>query len=272
MNSQIALTSVVTASVLEEFKFLKFSFELFHGDEYQWFLRCDRASMQALSAYPNVVCESFTDVITKRPDIESIDYRNIVGEKMKALEAAWGSGDWASVLYFDSDIIITAPAIEVISAVGGDLVLTPNYYPESTKHLASLHGIYNGGFICTRNRRFHRWWRDAFISQPHRWTDQACLNDAPHQFTIGTLSERANIGFWRSANIPLYEPIPADCEFLHAHLFQPLVTIREWMDKTFSLHCLKFLRGSPIPEHRRLLSEALARDESRWYEASLRLC
>jgi hypothetical protein len=225
-----------------------------------------------LSAYPNVVCEKFTDVIAKRPDIESRDYRNIVAEKMNALEAAWGSGDWMSVLYFDSDIIITAPVIGVISSVSGDLVLTPNYYPENLKHLASPHGIYNGGFIYTRNKRFHRWWKDAFISQPERWTDQACLNDAHHQFTIGTLSERANIGFWRSANIPQYDPIPTDCEFLHAHLFQPLVTNRDWMDKTFSLHCLKFLRESPIPEHRILLNEALVRDESRWYEASLRLC
>jgi len=272
MNSQIALTSVVTSSVLQEFEFMKFSFELFHGDEYQWFVRCDQASLQTLSAHPNVVCKSFADVIATRPAFESGDFRRIVGEKMNAVEDAWGSGNWMSVLFFDTDLIMTAPIITAISMVDGDLVLTPHYYPESTKHLAQLHGYYNSGFVCIRNNRFHQWWQDAFISETRSWTDQVCLNGAHHQFAIGTLSDRANIGFWRSANIPEYDPIPADCQFLHVHLFDPLMTTHQWVCKAFALHCLKFLRGSPIPEHRILLNELLIRDEARWYEASLRLC
>jgi hypothetical protein len=97
------------------------------------------------------------------------------------------------------------------------------------------------------------------------------MNDAHKKFVVGTLSDRANIGFWRSTRIPEFDPITPDCEFLHAHLFQPLLTPRQWVDKAFALHCLKYLRQSQISEHSRLLQEALARDESRWYEASLRL-
>jgi hypothetical protein len=272
MNPQIALTSVVTASVLEEFRFLKFSFELFHGDEYRWFVRCDLASLRALSTYRNVVCRSFADRIAERPDIESGEFRAIVSEKMNVMEDAWNSANWAGVIFFDADIIVTAPLMVSVSAVEGDLVLTPNYYPEKTKHLAVVHGHYNTGFVCTRNRFFHQWWQDAYLSQPQKWTDQGCMNDVHKKFIVGTLSDRANIGFWRSSRIPEFDMIPPDCEFLHAHLFQPLLTPRQWVDKAFALHCLKFLRQSHIPEHGRLLSEVLARDKSGWFKASLRLC
>jgi hypothetical protein len=59
--------------------------------------------------------------------------------------------------------------------------------------------------------------------------------------------------------------------FLHVHLFQPLRTRREWVDKTFGLHCLLSLLGSRQPEHRAVLEEVLSRDGSKWYTASLAL-
>jgi hypothetical protein len=272
MHSQIALASVVTAAVLDEFKFLKFSFELFHGPNYRWFIRCDRASLEILSAYPNVVCHGFIDSVMERPDIESQEFRSIVGEKMNAMADAWKGGDWVGVVFLDADIIMTSQLMTTISAIRGDIALTPNYYPEANKHLASVHGYYNSGFVFTRNRHFHEWWQNAYKSQPWRWTDQACLNDVNGKFKVETLSYRANIGFWRSAKIPEYDLIPPGCEFLHVHLFQPLRTQRQWIDKAFALHCLKFLRQSIVTKHKRLFDEVLIRDESRWYEASLRLC
>jgi hypothetical protein len=195
-----------------------------------------------------------------------------MSEKMNAMEEAWTSGNWTSVVYFDADIVITSAVLQSISAVEGDVVLTPNYYPEESKALAFEHGHYNGGFVYARARHFHRWWLDAFKSQPWKWGDQLCLNDGYLKFTVGTLSDRANIGFWRSASFPDYDVIPLDCEFLHVHMFQPLRTRRQWIDKTFALHCLKFLQQGYVPEHSRLFYEALNMDESRWYEASLRLC
>lgn len=272
MKSKTALASVVTASVLEEFKFLKYSFDLFQEGEYQWFVRCDQVSLQALSGSPNIHCSKFTDRIDERPDIESKEFASIMLEKMKAMEAAWRGGDCNSVVYFDADIIITAPILPSVSAVDGDVVLSPNYYPEANKHLAAIHGSYNGGFVYTRTRRFHRWWQKRYKSRPSDWSDQVCLNDAPGEFNVGTLGEHANIGFWRSADIPQYDAIPPDCKFLHVHLFQPLRTTRQWIDKTFALHCMKFLRQGVVAEHHKIFSEVLIRDQSRWYEASLRLC
>jgi hypothetical protein len=271
MNLQVALTSIVTFAVLEEFKFLKFSFELFHGTDYQWFVRCDHASLEALLKYPNVICNVFGDRIDERPDNKSKEFWHIMGEKMNVMADAWKGGNWTGVMFLDSDIVMTAPLMATISGITEDLILTPNHYPEATKHLAPVCGYYNGGFVFARNRRFHEWWRDAYTSKPSPWADQPCLNNADEKFSVATLSHRANIGFWRSASIPKYDPIPVDCEFLHVHLFQPLRTERQWIDKTFALHCLKFLRQALVPEHLQLFNEILSRDESRWYEATLRL-
>jgi hypothetical protein len=272
MHPQVALASVVTAAVLDEFEFLKFSFELFHGNDYTWFVRCDRVSLEMLSMHSNVICNETIDNIIERPDSESVEFRRVVGEKMNAIADAWEDNNWAAVAYLDADIIVTAPIMTVVSDIQGDVVLTPNYYPKVAKHLIPIHGYYNSGFAFARNKRFHEWWKAAYQSRPWMWTDQACLNDVGEKFVVATLSDRANVGFWRSGSVPDYNSIPVDCEFLHVHLFQPLRTQRQWIDKSFALHCLKFLRQNQIPEHRRIFNEALARDKSQWYEASLRLC
>ena len=268
----VALAAVVTASVLPEFLLLRRSFELFHGQGYRWFVRCDRVSEAVLSRCPDTTCTVFTEEVPERPDMESEFFRRIVGEKMNAIQSAWTAGDWEVVAFLDADLVVTAPLIGALLAHRADVILTPNYYPPSTRHLAKVHGHFNSGFLATRTRDFHGWWRDAFVSDPSGWTDQGCLNEVSRHFAIGTLDERANVGFWRSENIGAYEPIPADCIFFHVHLFQPLRTQRQWIDKSFALHCMRFLRGSAVPEHQVLYRDVLARDEAGWYEASLRLC
>ena len=70
----------------------------------------------------------------------------------------------------------------------------------------------------------------------------------------------------------MYDEIPADAWFLHVHFYQPLVTMRQWVDKSFALHCVKFLSRRARPEHNLLLDRILAQDQHGWYEASLRLC
>jgi hypothetical protein len=152
------------------------------------------------------------------------------------------------------------------------VLLTPNYYPEGAQHLAAEDGYFNAGFVLTRTRRFHEWWRDAFTSQPWKFADQACLNEAPDEFSVVTLGECANIGFWRSKGPVfrgVFKPIPEDCQFLHVHMFRPLSTSRKWIDKMFAVHCLSFLRASPVPEHQILHGEILSRDPSGSYKAAL---
>jgi hypothetical protein len=269
-TAPVALAAVVTAAVLPEFQMLRRSFELFHRERYRWFVRCDRAVEAALRGYPDTTCSVFAEELPERPDLESDAFRRIVTEKMQAMQAAWAAGDWEAVVFLDADLVVTAPVMGDVLRHRADLVLTPNHYPPSTQHLAKVHGQFNSGFVATRTRDFHGWWRDAFLADGSSW-DQRCLNEASRHFAIGTLDPRANIGFWRSESLGVYEPIPPDCLFLHVHLFQPLRTQRQWIDKSFALHCLRFLRGSAVPEHQALYREVLARDPAGWYEASLRL-
>lgn len=271
MNS-FALATIVTRSVLDEFRCMKRSFELFHGSRHCWFIRCDRASKRVLSNYQNVICTNFTDALPNRPESDSSDFRRIVGEKMNAMADAWSYQQWQAVAFVDSDLVFTAPFMHNLVELDADVILTPNYYPCNKEHLEASSGVYNSGFVVARTPEFHTWWRHAFESQPERWTDQACLNDAPERFRIHTLSPSANVGFWRSAKLPEYEDIPADCQFLHVHLFQPLHNTRQWLDRSFALHCLKYLQKSAVPKHRTLASQILKSDRTGWYEASLRLC
>jgi hypothetical protein len=99
------------------------------------------------------------------------------------------------------------------------------------------------------------------------------LTEARDHFHIIALDQSANIGFWRSPFrlMPSFKQIPANCKFLHCHLFQPLRTHLEWMNRTFALHCLDFLRNSATSEHRTLCERIMARDRSRWYHSSLLL-
>jgi hypothetical protein len=174
-------------------------------------------------------------------------------------------------VYLDADLLITASVLEVLAAVGGQVLLTPDYYPQDHEHFISVHGYYNSGFVCARTRRFHEWWKEAFITQPDRWTDQAILNDAGAAFAIGELPESANIGFWRSQDPLQPAPIPNDCIFLHVHLLQPIGTTRQWIDRAFALHCVEFLQRSDVPQHRTLFREIMARDVAGWYKASLQI-
>jgi hypothetical protein len=269
--SNIAVSTVVTAALLEEFRLMKFSFELFHNSNYQWFVRCDQASEVGLREDANVTCHVFAECERSRHEIESQAFRAIAREKMAAVGDAWSAANWEGVAYFDADLIFTAPVMEQVFAIDAEIVLTPHYFPSDARHLAPIRGYYNSGFVFIREREFWKWWRDAFDSHLLSYADQQCLNDASQHFKVGVLGDSANIGLWRCSDIPDYASIPQSCLFLHVHSFQNLRTARGWADKSYAAHCLKFLCTSAVPEHRLLANEILRRDHSGWYAASLRL-
>jgi hypothetical protein len=272
MSADVALCSVVTEAVLEEFLLMKQSFELFHGDGWRWVVRCDRASLPVLARMPGITCQAFTDRTAVRPSEDSAEFRPIVAEKMRALEDGWTHDGVCAAIFMDADLVTTAPFVQQVLAMEGDVVLTPNHYPAVFARLAKEHGEFNSGFVCEKTPRFHRWWRHAFETQPSLWTDQACLNGAAAEFAIARTGEESNVGFWRSADPPPFVEIPAACTFLHAHFFQGLESRRELIGRAFALHCLRFLLASPEPRHRQLLHAIVQRDRTGWYKASLRLC
>ena len=273
MYEDIGIATIVTEGFLDEFAILKYSFELFHGTSYRWFVRCDRSSLLALAAHGNVSCVAFTERQPDRPTVYSEPFRAIVAEKMNVMEEAWAGVDGCrGVVFLDADIIFTAPLMPVLRATPGEVVLTPNHYPQGREHLSPQHGEFNGGFAFTRSPAFASWWRDAYRADPSRHNEQGCLDHAHQQFSVNRLGPEMNIGFWRTPRMLAYSPIPADCVFLHTHLYLPLVTQRDWIDKSFAMHSMRFLAASDVPAHRQIFERILATDRYGWYDASLRLC
>lgn len=266
----VSLCSVVTFTLLEEFLQLKRSFELFHGASLQWHVRCDDESLAKLTAIDLISTVSFTKHRSERPEDGSPAFMTLMREKMNAIDDAWCQGA-DSVLYLDADILITSRLLDTFCPKDTDIILSPNYYPLPHKYLRSVHGFYNGGFVFTRSREFHRWWATEVDLNPVAWADQLSLNRASSCFTVAEMSEKANIGFWRYERRPEYENIPSDVTFLHVHLYQPLSSRRQWLDKSFALHCVRFLRQSTIQAHRELLEDILFHDRAQWYRASLQL-
>jgi hypothetical protein len=278
MESRIALSTVVTLSVLNEFLFLKFSWELFHGQDYQWYIRSDSASRAVLSNHANVTCAVFADSVARRPPVNSQPFWHIAGQKMNAMADAWNGGPWEAVAYLDADIVITASVMDFVFPLTSQVALTPHYFPGWEEDFAekqqreAKEGYYNSGFVVARDRTFPEWWKHAYQRRPGKsFGDQRCLSEARDHFDVAALDQSANIGFWRTPfrSIPTFKAIPADCKFLHCHLFQPLRTQLEWLNRMFALHSLDFLRNSSVPAHRALSEEIVARDQSRWYRSSL---
>jgi hypothetical protein len=270
MSEQLALCSVVTQAVLDEFLLLKYSFELFHGTVYIWFIRCDEYSKGVLERFSNLRLTVFSVTTGDRPDMTSQAFRRIVSQKALALADAWTAGAWSAVAFIDADVLITAEILNAVTSAEGDVVLTPNFYPTASEHFAAVHGYFNAGFVCTRTPAFPEWWLKRIRSRPWLFTDQMALNDASDTFEVGTLEESANIGFWRSSG-SRFLPIPDDCLFCHVHVFLPLRTAREWTCKMFAVHCLRFLSRSAVQQHRLLYDYILAHDRTGWYTATMLL-
>jgi hypothetical protein len=269
-SKHVALASIVTVDYLDEFAIAKYSYELFHGTDCQWFVRCDFASLAPLSAYRNVICRVFTERQAGRPATLSPRFKRIMAEKMNVIADAYAAGEWDAVIFMDADLIFTAPVLPVLRDIAGDVILTPHYFPPK-RHYLERHGTYNGGFVFTRSRGFHEWWRAAYQADLSRFNEQSCLNEAHQSFRIGTLGAEANIGFWRAMALPANVAIPPNCLFLHTHLYQPLETAPQWVDKAFAFCCVKFLLASASPQHRSVLDRILAHDRRHWFEATLGL-
>ena len=268
----IALASVVTFPLFNEFCILKYSFELFHGNKFLWYIRCDQETKKLMRQWSNVRCTVFAAPSTRQAVGEN-EFQRVAAQKMNAIEDAWANKDIEAVAFLDADLIITTAFIEPVASSHVDLVLTSNHLPYRDQQLAPFHGYFNSGFILTKTPEFHKQWREAFISQPWLLSDQVCLNDVVRKFKIRLLNSSANIGFWHSPGSWSFEflKIPADCQFLHVHLFNNLEAHRGWVDRTFALHCLLFMVSSPVTKHRKLYNRIMTLDKSGWFAASISL-
>ncbi|MFZ0594048.1 MAG: hypothetical protein WAM39_26565, partial [Bryobacteraceae bacterium] len=63
---------------------------------------------------------------------------------MQAIQDAWETGRFSAVLYLDTDLVFTAPTLDHVRKIEGDVLLTPHYFqsPRQEKDLG-LWGKFN---------------------------------------------------------------------------------------------------------------------------------
>jgi hypothetical protein len=269
LTERLALATVVTESVLEEFLILKESVDLFHPGGFSWFIRVDCVSMGRLSSISGIHCTPFTERLAERPDTSSFRFRKMAAEKMNAMDDAWRNGQFSSVVFLDADLIITHELFPALQHHSAEVILVPHHFPYRHRRLEALYGRYNAGFVYSRTPQLSTWWRDAFLANPHMFAEQGPLDLITTRFSVDLLDENANIGAWRSPSFGLFPLLSSQSLFLHVHLFQPLGSPLLWIQKMFATHCLRFLRDSNIPNHDILFNSIIARDRSGWYKATL---
>jgi hypothetical protein len=269
MEASVALASVVTQSVLSEFELMKYTFERHHGDVYQWYLRTDEASYEALKHYSNVHLIKFSASVETRPDIHSSSFREIVAQKMNVIEDAYKHRDYTAVTFMDADLVTLAPFLDEVCSerTDEDILLSAHYFPATMQYLEDSYGIYNSGFLVVFNRSFSAWWRHAFLTQPELFADQACLNSARSFFNVGLVDQTINVGFWRSlegyrGNFNLR---PEECRLFHLHLFQPIRSQAELSQGALALTCLASLMCSRDPKVVLLYHKILEFDKTGFY-------
>jgi hypothetical protein len=295
---RLGMAAVVTAGVLQEFELMKHSFELFHGKDCHWFIRCCSKAEQQLSGDPHVHCSVFTENFGRRFSDEEAGFNRVVEQKMLAVDDAWKSGLCDAVMFLDSDLLIISTFAQYLLKEDIEVALTPHHWHPTRLPDMQKFGFFNSGFIYTTNPQFHIWWRSAFLSQPHLYTDQQCLNDAPEKFRVTQLGEEANVSFWRCESgthaLTSYR-IPKDSWFVHVHFFQPdetsqqkisnifsrlfaqfttgkgtgfeVFSFYQMLHKTFAFACLVYLKKSDDPRHQELYNLILQNDKLQIYSA-----
>ncbi len=270
MEQTVALSTVVTLPLLNEFHILKVSFELFHGYDYVWYVRCDRPSERILASYYNVVPTVFSESVPARVSPGDQSFNQVVQQKMRSINDAWGVHPDA-VVFLDTDLVITSEFLHRVVNMTKDLALTPNHHSENIIPFESFHGHFNSGFLLTKNNQFHKLWQEEFARYEWELSDQVSLNRIASRFDVLILDSSFNVGFWRSPRFWFFEfvELPADCQFFHVHLYQHVDRGRGWLERLFALHCLRYLKASDDSRHQTVLERILELDEMGWYRSSL---
>src|SRR5262245_32160290 len=106
--SELVVCSVVTERMVKEYLLMRFSFSLYHRREPQWHVRCDRAAWKQLrDELPDTSTLVFTDVAPHFKSQRSPEFRNIVEQKMLAIDDGWEKLAAKTVMLLDADIVFT---------------------------------------------------------------------------------------------------------------------------------------------------------------------
>lgn len=289
-----SFAAIVTSDFLPEFRLLKYSLELFEGSGFTWHLRCDRPTAEALADDPNIKCSVFVDSLPCVIPPSIAEYRLIAYQKLQAIRDAYSHGA-SAVISVDADLVFTAPILSALDKHQKPVLLSPHYCPAERIEEEQALGAFNAGFVLSRTPKFAEWWLETYLAQTSL-SEQKSLEHAESIFKAGMLGREANIGIWRAGKSLDFPPIPSDCSFVHVQLLQPALSPSAMVGKifansvgfgvgrqpyrpafspvqlaqrSFGLHCLRFLQNDPDSRRQALCAEILKRDSLGLYSAAL---
>jgi hypothetical protein len=268
----LAACSVVTKHVLEEYFVMRRSFLLYGNVADRWHVRCDRESAHAIQAtYPDTSIEVFAETAPDYDSQWSLEFRQIVEQKMHTIGDCWHKWQCSGVLFLDADLVFIGRVTPDLSHVTTDVLLTPHYWGSDKDSRSQRYGYFNSGFVFTRNRAFNDWWLQSFLSHPLEFTDQWCLNIASKKFSIARAPKTWNVGYWRREDDWDIPTLSYRTRFYHAHVFAlpHLTNSYECGQKDFVLETLDFLRRRDRRADRVLLDQILTSANGIYYRHAL---
>jgi hypothetical protein len=117
----------------------------------------------------------------------------IIAMKMDILARA--IREHGNTLFIDSDVIILK---EIHNAIwwGGDCMLSPHFYGYDRQKNSSEYGVYNAGYLWSRNTDVADRWREIFLYKSN-FLEQEGMIWLNEYFDVGHFTRGHNVGFWR---------------------------------------------------------------------------
>lgn len=199
------IATLCSAPAINDLKVLLFTLQLWNDPAPSVHIVCDSPVAIAIPAigyrgniHTHVILDKYIGSrieMEKRPGLSyKTEWEDFMMEKCTAIDHAFGdpAAQNNGVLFCDADITFFAQLPNYSENVA-DLVVTPHYIkPADEKKF----GIYNAGYVWTRNASMPQLWREA--AKKSRYYDQAALEQvvAKNEKVTETGVE-TNYGWWR---------------------------------------------------------------------------
>ena len=200
----LPIASVVTKKTLSEFFLLKISIEHYH--ECIWYISCDDYVNKQLKNFSNIICIKIIE--TDNADhnigntIQKENFMKIMLSKFDSVECCLEHNEFC--IYLDSDMVFVNKIEDAVLS----LFENKNIDAFLTQHMTndwvneSMHGLYNAGMFCIRNKDFLKEWKKMCLSYKETglYYDQQPLEYIQRNFICINLPINYNIGWWRFNN------------------------------------------------------------------------
>lgn len=192
-----SLCTIATGQCWAELQLMIRSFRLYHPETPIYIMADDDICYHALYTK---VGDALGEKLTWFGGIPNKDWKQVGGSKADWLELMLKKTEvmdealfeQKSTLFVDSDMIFVGPV--EIEWDGPDVYLSRHYIKDSQE---AAYGIYNGGFVATKNKDFPKWWREYTHAYPNLFYEQQTLDYAANLFDVDELPKAHNFAWYR---------------------------------------------------------------------------